>query len=475
MTIRSLLAIATVAVAALAVPCGASPEHPCLQEARAGKEGAEIDWRQGEADILADHVQLTYSDRFVKAGESYFSPDGSKVIFQAVEVPREGEAAEEFYAMFIASVVYDKATKRIQGLSDFKRLSPPGSANTCGWFHPSDPDVVIFASTIGPPSESDPPGFQRATGRYKWMFPPEMRIVTCNLSNADGSERSLKVMVEMEDAYTAEGSFSADGRHLVYCSLKTNEGDLFITDMNSGETALVVQARGYDGGPFFSPDGKRLCYRSDRRGDSLLQLFVADLAFNDAGSIIGLQREYQLTDNDAVNWCPFWHPSGRFLVYSTSDLGHQNYEIFMLDADPGNLPGSNGTIKYGTRARRITHASRADVLPAFNVDGSWMMWTSQRAEDGSSQLWAARFAMAPDRRLASGDRGEGDAAVQRQADRENRIVVEDPDSGRVFIYDMTTHTLSEYDIRTHTLKAVSDPADIELFERLHKAQQEQQP
>ena len=40
-------------------------------------------------------------------------------------------------------------------------------------------------------------------------------------------------------------------------------GDLMVLDFESGERVSVAVSDGYDGGPFFSPDGKRLCYRSD--------------------------------------------------------------------------------------------------------------------------------------------------------------------------------------------------------------------
>ena len=145
-----------------------------------------IDWKQAEKGILENHRQLTFADRFVKAGEAYFSPDDSRIIFQAVGVPPAGEAADEFYAMFIADLVRDDAG-RITGLDDIIRISPPGSANTCGWFHPTDPNEVIFASTIGPPSEATPPGFERLSGRYRWMFPPQMKIVRCRLDATAGA------------------------------------------------------------------------------------------------------------------------------------------------------------------------------------------------------------------------------------------------------------------------------------------------
>jgi Tol biopolymer transport system component len=254
---------------------------------------------------------------------------------------------------------------------------------------------VIFGTTVGPPTESAPPGYQRSTGRYRWMFPPEMRIVQVHLDAADGTESSLETLVKA-DAYLAECSLSRDGRHLLYCSLERGGGDIMVRDLTTGISRTIIPNEGYDGGPFFSPDGKRICYRSDRRGNHLLQLFVADLSFDETGAIIGIEREYQLTDNEHVNWCPFWLPSGRHLIYGTSEVGHSNYEVFLIDADPGNLPGSSGSIKYGAGLRRVTNASGADVLPALSSDGKTMVWTSQRGDAHTSQLWVADFVLDPD-------------------------------------------------------------------------------
>jgi len=63
--------------------------------------------------------------------------------------------------------------------------------------------------------------------------------------------------------------------------------------------------KGYDGGPFFVPDGKRIVYRSDRKGNDLLQIFVADLKFDAKGDITGITNERQLTDDANVNWGPY--------------------------------------------------------------------------------------------------------------------------------------------------------------------------
>jgi hypothetical protein len=389
MPTRSTIAPAALLLTALAVGLLAPPAH--AQPGGATGHGGPAD-ASAEAGGLENHRQLTFGDRFYKAGEAYFSPDATRIIFQAIETPAPGEEPLEYYGMYVGRVRRD-ANGSIAGLQDIVRLSPEGSANTCGWFPPDDDSVVLFGSTIVPPTATAPPGYDRRTGRYKWMFPPEMRIVRCDLRARAGSPSSLETIAGDGPAYCAEGAVSPDGRHLVYCSLESGDGDLFIKDLESGRTARVVAHPGYDGGPFFSPDGKRICYRSDRHGNHRLQLFVADLSFDASGAVTGIEREYQLTDNDHVNWAPFWHPGGRHLVYATSEVGHRNYEVFIIDADPGNASGSSGSIKYGTRKRRVTHTDRADVLPVFSPDGRTMLWTSQRGEDGRSQLWIADFVM----------------------------------------------------------------------------------
>lgn len=343
------------------------------------------DFRAAEAPVLRNHVQLTFPDRFVKAGENYFSPDDRRIVFQAVERPTDGSAPSEFYSMYVADVVRD-GSGRITGISGIRRISPVGSANTCGWFHPKDPDRVIFGSTVVPPSNRETPGYQRGTGRYRWQFPPEMRVVECDLRSADGTAGSLRTLVGDGNGYAAECSISPDGRTLLYTEVDPKtQGDLWVLDLPSGERRRIVQAPGYDGGPFFSPDGMRIIYRSDRREDNLLQIYEADVVRDGAGKVTGIANERALTGNEHVNWCPYFHPDGRHFVYGSSEMGHSNYEVMMRDA------------RQPERSIRITDCRGADVLPVFSNDGRWMLWTAQRGTDDagggkpSSQVWVAEF------------------------------------------------------------------------------------
>ena len=120
-------------------------------------------------------TQLTFPDQFHKAGESYISPDGGKVIFQAVPTPPRGQSPSEHYDMYVDDLV--AGDDPLFTLANIRRLNAAGSANTCGWFHPIDHGLVLYASTIGPPVAQDTPGYQRESGKYRWAFPPSMRIV----------------------------------------------------------------------------------------------------------------------------------------------------------------------------------------------------------------------------------------------------------------------------------------------------------
>ncbi len=397
-----------------AILCSLLALQPAGQPAADAKP-APLDWSKLEAPLLTNHRQLTFRDRFVKAGENYFSPDGKHIIFQAIEVPEAGKEPEPYYAMYVAKFDGGK-------LGEIQRVSPAGSANTCGWFHPTEPSV-IFGSTIVMPKEEVSSGYQRGTSRYRWAFPAEMEIVSASLNCTEPG-----LMVKETGAlfarpnYDAECSFDKTGRFILYAHIEDApkpaadepkdapppkpDANLYIYDTVTKKDYPIVVAPGYDGGPFFSPNGEWICYRSDRRGNDELQLFVAKLAFTkaDDGAMVptGIEHEFQITDNEHVNWCPFFHPSGDYLVYGTSEVGHQNYEVFAIELNKAKLQaalkgaGDATTLVISDMPRvRITQADGADVLPVFSPDGTKMLWCSQRGPKiegeprASSQIWIA--------------------------------------------------------------------------------------
>jgi len=359
----------------------------------------------GPREPLSNAVRITSPERFVKAGEAYFSPDGRWVVFQAIPADATGEAAERHYQIYTARLRRD-ADGRVVGTEAPIRLSPEGSANTCAWFHPKTPWRLIFGSTIDPPASEAKAGYQRGRNDYVWDFPEQMEVCTrsvpaifedlndpgqTGLAPAWGLDARRPVPLFERDGYDAECAYSPDGRFIVYTHVDpdSGDGDIWIYDIGERRHVPIVTEEGYDGGPFFSPDGTRLCYRSDRQGNDLLQVYVADLAFDERGRIVGMEAEHQVTSNRHVNWAPYWSPDADLLVYATSEIGHRNYEVFAAWA-PGERPEGGSTEPW-----RVTHAAGFDGLPVISPDGSLLMWTSQRLPDaegaGSSQVWIAEI------------------------------------------------------------------------------------
>lgn len=304
-----------------------------------------------EAICLQNIRQITFpSMGFDKAGEAYFSPDGGKIVFQAVPI---GQTRYQIFLMDLA-----------EGIP--RMVSTALGACTCAFFHPNKSKIIFASSHEDPQGEkSNPsaPGYS-GNGNYSWDFTPYMNIYEANF---DGSE--LKPLT-MGSGYSAECAYSPDGSRIVFASYRDGSMNLYTMNSDGTDVRQVTHTTScYNGGPFFSPDGQKIIFRADREKAHLLQLYVIDAD----GS-----NERKLTENDAVNWAPYWHPSGEFVAFTTSIHGHMHYEIYLLHIASG-------------RQHRLTHNPSFDGLPVFSNDGKKMLWTSKRGADKSCQIFLADF------------------------------------------------------------------------------------
>lgn len=321
------------------------------------------DWQKLEAVHLKNIKQVTRD--FVRAGEGYFSPDGTKIIFQAEE---KGE--NPFYQMFVMDLKSGAA----------RRVSPGAGKTTCGYFHPLLDKIIFASSHLDPDAkkhyevermareEEKKSGKRR---RYVWDFDPYMAIFE---ANSDGTH--LKRLTDAK-GYNAEGSYSPDGKQIVFCSNRSGEKnlELFIMNADGSNVRQLTKAPGcYNGGPFFSPDGKKVIFRSDRKKKDQLQIYV----INTDGS-----GEKALTDDDNwVFWAPYWYKDSRHIIYTAADhsnpLARPNYDLYWMNIETG-------------KKVRLTFAPGADVLPVFSPDYTKIMWTSNRDGRSPTQLYMADF------------------------------------------------------------------------------------
>lgn len=323
-----------------------------------------------EARFLTNTRQLIYEGK--RSGEGYFSPDGKRIIFQS-----EREAGNPFYQIYTLDLES----------GDSRRVSPGIGKTTCAFFQPGT-DRVIFASTHEDPEAAAKQKAElemRASGkqrRYSWDYDATMDIYS---AKSDGTDI---VNLTKSPGYDAEGSFSPDGKQIVFCSLRsafpleklTPEerahydkdpawwGDIYIMNADGSNVRRLTEAPGYDGGPFFSPEGKRIVWRHfDESGT------VADVwTMNTDGS-----DKRRITDFKSMSWAPYYHPSGRYLIFTSNKFGFDNFELFLVDVDGKHEPV------------RVTYTPGFDGLPVFSPDGKKLLWASGRTGDGKSQLFLA--------------------------------------------------------------------------------------
>lgn len=297
-----------------------------------------------EETFLQNIQQLTFAEMgFEKAGEAYFSPDDTSILFQAVP---KGEKHYQIYWMNLE----ERAPKLI---------STGKGACTCAFFHPFK-DKIIFASS----HEDQNPQEKEKTDRYEWDLTPYMNVYEANL---DGSE--LKALTH-GPAYHAECAYSPSGEEIVYASNEGGSMNLYIMQADGSNVRQITHTDGcYNGGPFFSPNGKWIIFRADREAKDYLQLYM----IRKDGT-----EETKLTTNNAVNWAPYWHPNGQIIAFTTSLYGHHAYAIELLNVE--------------TRKQcRITYGTSFDGLPVFSHKGNQLLWTSKRGKEGTCQIFIADF------------------------------------------------------------------------------------
>jgi len=261
--------------------------------------GQEIFDSAFEAPYLTNIQQVTFTEMgFEKAGEAYFSPDDSAIIFQAVP------AGEKDYQIFTLSLSNGALNK----------VSPGYGACTCSFFHP-DGKKILFASSHGGQCLRDPlntltPGYQRQTGNYAWQFTPYMNIYEANV---DGSD--LKALTE-GPGYHAECAYSSDGEKIVFAANVDGSMNIYTMNRDGSDVMQITHTQEcYNGGCFFSPDDQKIIFRADREKKDHLQIYLID---SDG------KNECQLTDNGAVNWAPYFHPDGKVIAFTTSLHGHEH-------------------------------------------------------------------------------------------------------------------------------------------------------
>ena len=323
-----------------------------------------------EAQFLTNTRQLIYEGR--RSGEGYFSADGKFLVFQS-----EREADNPFYQIYLLNLES----------GDINRVSTGTGKTTCAFLRPGSDDVLFASTHVDPEAKAKQKAELdfRASGksrRYAWDYDDRMELF---VAKRDGSN-----VRRLTDApgYDAEGSYSPDGKLIAFCSMRhafpldklspedrkrmevdpAYFGDIYLMNADGSNVRRLTSTPGYDGGPFFSPDGQRIIWRRFTEKGDTADVHTMKLDGSDVR---------RLTDFGAMSWAPYFHPSGRYVIFTANKLGFANFELFIVDAE-------------GTREPvRVTYTDGFDGLPVFSPDGTKLAWTSGRTPEKNSQIFMA--------------------------------------------------------------------------------------
>ena len=325
-----------------------------------------------ETAFVHDARQLTFSGK--RSGEGYFSGDGKSMIFQS-----EREPTNPFYQIY--HLDFESG--------DIRRLSPGTGKTTCAWLHP-DGKQFMFASTHADPAalaKQEAELKDRAEGkqkRYQWDYDPGYEIYSGRLDAQSGFTNLTRTA-----GYDAEGSFSPDGQWVAFASNRHADAeastdadkakqqlqpswmmDIYTMRADGSEVKRLTNVRGYDGGPFYSADGLRICWRRFNEEETTAEIW----SMNADGS-----GQQALTRMGAMSWAPYFHPSGQYLIFTTNKHGFDNFELYIVDADGKHDPV------------RVTDSPGFDGLPVFDPSGQRMAWTSNRTPEKASQIFIGQW------------------------------------------------------------------------------------
>ena len=216
-------------------------------------------------------------------------------------------------------------------------------------------------------------------------------------SRLDGTGKRVLFDLTRGDRYRGPDSawgpsWSKDGRWLAFivgppfASAAVDVDIWKIRRDGSDAMSLTPDSDANDALPDFSPDGRRIVFRSMRDGNAEIYLMNAD------GT-----DPLRLTHHEATDTMPAFSSGGDRIAFTSFRDG--NFELYTIALDEDGRPGP---------PERLTASPGHDMHPRFSPDDEWVLFTSQRSEF-SDELPLLRVVFQP--------QPYGELHAVRQADR----------------------------------------------------------
>ncbi len=296
--------------------------------------------------------------------EAYFSYDGKYASFQSNNKNWDLKC-DQIFNLDIEKAAKDSLYKPTQ-------ISTGQGRTTCSYFL-KDNKHILYASTHK--GGIDCPPVPETKGKYLWAVYNTFDIYIADLKG------KITKQLTNTPGYDAEATVSPKGDKIVFTSDRSGDLELWTMDIDGKNQKQITFGLGYDGGAFFSPDGKKLVFRASRPTkeeevkeykELLKQGLVAPTTMDIYTCNVDGSDLKQITFLGKASWAPFYHPSGKKIIFSSNHHSKKGYDfqLFMVNVD-------------GTNIEQITNQSLFNAFPMFSPDGKKLIFSSNRNNGGT--------------------------------------------------------------------------------------------
>ena len=148
-------------------------------------------------------------------------------------------------------------------------------------------------------------------------------------------------------------SISPDGTQVAFTSNRSGHWDIYLLNLDTGQTIQFTDEPDYNGHPSWSSDGLWLAY--EKYQDMNLDIFVKPM-------VEGIQ-EVRVTNHPAQDFEPAWKPGSTTLAFTSTRTG--SLDIFLVDT---NLTSS---IENFTN-----NSTQNQIHPVWTPDNTSITWTA---------------------------------------------------------------------------------------------------
>ncbi|MCF8426275.1 MAG: hypothetical protein K9H61_00680 [Bacteroidia bacterium] len=295
--------------------------------------------------------------------EAYWSFDNRKVCFQSNN-KAWNLSCDQIFMMDIQG--------KHDSLQKYPLISTGKGRTTCSFYLPDNKHILYASTHLG---GENCPADPTPSKRYLWAIYPEFDIFVADENG------NITNQLTTEPGYDAEATVSPKGDKIVFTSTRNGDLDLYTADIDGKNVKQITFGLGYDGGAFFSPDGTKLVFRASRPSSEeeikdyknlLSQGLVAPTTMEIYTCNVDGSDLKQITHLGKANWAPFFHPSGKKIIFSSNHHSEKGYDfqLYLINLD-------------GTGLERVTNESLFNAFPMFSPDGKKLIFSSNRNNGGT--------------------------------------------------------------------------------------------